>query len=282
MTAKPTDIRIRDVSFDYEDFHYRAPLKFGGVAIDRVTLLNAHSVIEGAAGRAAKGFGSMPLGNVWSFPSKVLGYDDTLRAMKALAERVARITADCKESGHPIDLAWTLEPAYLKTADEVSRQLGLPESIPKLCSLVVASAFDAAVHDAFGKLHGLNCYYTYGREFINRDLSFYLGSEFKAEYLDRYLIKAPKPLMPLYHLIGALDPIEESDIQKRINDGLPETLPEWIHFNGLTHLKIKLNGDNLDWDVERVVYVDRVASETQRQRGVDKWHYSLDFNEKCS
>jgi len=281
MTAKATDICIRDISFDYEDFHYRAPLKFGGVAIDRVTLLNVHSVIEGAAGRTAKGLGSMPLGNVWSFPSKVLGYDDTLRAMKALTERVARITANCKESGHPIDLAWTLEPAYLKTADEVSRQLGLPESIPKLCSLVVASAFDAAVHDAFGKLHGLNCYHTYGPEFMNHDLSFYLGPEFKGEYLDRYLLTEPKPRMPLYHLIGALDPIEESNIHKRINDGLPETLPDWIRFNGLTHLKIKLNGDNLDWDVERVVYVDRVASETQRQRGVDKWYYSLDFNEKC-
>jgi L-alanine-DL-glutamate epimerase-like enolase superfamily enzyme len=281
MATKSTDIRIRDVSFDYEDFHYRAPLKFGGVAIDRVTLLNVHSVIEGAAGRTAKGFGSMPLGNVWSFPSKVLGYDDTLRAMKALTERLARITADCKESGHPIDLGWTLEPAYLKTTDEVSRQLGLLEPIPKLCTLVVASAFDAAVHDAYGKLHGLNCYHTYGADFMSRDLSFYLGSEFKGEYLDRYLLKEPKPRMPLYHLIGALDPIEESDIQKRINDGLPETLPEWIRFNGLTHLKIKLNGDNLDWDVERVVYVDRVASETQRQRGVDKSYYSLDFNEKC-
>jgi len=282
MTAKTTDIRIRDVSFDYEDFHYRAPLKFGGVAIDRVTLLNVHSVIEGATGRTVQGFGSMPLGNVWSFPSKVLGYEDTLRAMKGLTERVARITAKCQESGHPIDLAWTLEPAYLKAADEVSRQLDLPEPIPKLCTLVVASAFDAAVHDAYGKLHGLNCYHTYSHDFMTRDLSFYLGPEFKGEYLDRYLLKEPKRRMPLYHLIGALDPIEEGDIPRRINDGLPETLPEWIRFNGLTHLKIKLNGDNLEWDVERVVCVDRVASETQRQRGVDKWHYSLDFNERCS
>jgi L-alanine-DL-glutamate epimerase-like enolase superfamily enzyme len=282
MFAKSTDIRIRDISFDYEDFYFRAPLKFGGVAIDRVTLLNVHSVVEGTSGRTARGFGSMPLGNVWSFPSKVLDYEDTLRAMKALTERIARLTADCKESGHPIDLAWTLEPAYLKAAEEVSHQLRLSESIPRLCTLVVASAFDAAVHDAYGKLHGLNCYHTYSREFVNRDLSFYLGSQFKGEYLDRYLLKEPKPRMPLYHLVGALDPIEESDIRKRINDGLPETLPEWIRFNGLTHLKIKLNGDNLDWDVERVVYVDRVASETQRQRGVDKWYYSLDFNEKCA
>jgi len=282
MAAKSTDIRIREISLGYEDFNYRAPLKFGGVAIDRVTILNVNSVIESVAGRTAKGFGSMPLGNVWSFPSKVLGYDDTLRAMKALTERIARITADCGETGHPIDLAWGLEPAYLKVADEVSRHLHLPEPLPKLCTLVVASAFDAAVHDAFGKLHGLNCYHTYGPDFMSHDLSFYLGPEFKGETLDRYLLKQPKPHMPLYHLIGALDPIEESDIQKRINDGLPETLPEWIRFNGLTHLKIKLNGDNLDWDVNRVVNVDRVASEAQQQRGVDKWHYSLDFNEKCS
>ena len=105
MAGKSTDVRIRDISFDYEDFHYRAPLKFGGVAIDRVTLLNVHSVVEGASGQTARGFGSMPLGNVWSFPSKVLGYDDTLRAMKSLTERFAKITAECKDKAHPIDLA---------------------------------------------------------------------------------------------------------------------------------------------------------------------------------
>src|SRR5258707_1614686 len=87
--------------------------------------------------------------------------------------------------------------------------------------------------------------------------------------------------MPLYHLIGALDPLEEHDITRRINDGMPETLPEWIRFNGLTHLKIKLNGDNLDWDVERCCRIDRVATETQQQLGVSRWHYSLDFNERC-
>src|SRR3954468_9664291 len=87
--------------------------------------------------------------------------------------------------------------------------------------------------------------------------------------------------MPLYHLIGALDPLEEKDIPKRLNDGLPETLGEWIAYNGLTHLKIKLNGDDLAWDVARVGGVDTVATEAQRRRGVETWYYSLDFNEKC-
>lgn len=278
---KATDIRIEAITSSYEDYLYRVPIKFGGVALDRVTILNVRCVVRTVGGKVVEGFGSMPLGNVWSFPSRVLTYDDTLSAMKALAEGIARITADCTEAGHPIDLNETLETLYLREADDVTRRLHLVEPIPKLCTLVVASPFDAALHDAFGKAHGLNCYHTYGPDFMTHDLGHYLGAEFQGEFLDRYVHQTPKPSMPLYHLIGALDPLEDGDIRQRINDGLPETLPEWIRHDGLTHLKIKLNGDNLDWDVQRVVRVERTASVIQQQLHVDRWFYSLDFNERC-
>jgi L-alanine-DL-glutamate epimerase-like enolase superfamily enzyme len=279
--VEATDIRIEAVRYAYEDYTYRTPIKFGGIALDRVTLLNVECAVRTRAGQTARGFGSMPLGNVWSFPSRKLPYDVTLRAMKALAEQIARITADCTEYGHPIDLSWQLEPEYLLAADEVTRQLALAEPIPVMCTLVCASPFDAALHDAFGKTHGLNCYHTYGPDFLDHDLGHYLGAEFAGERLDRYLLREPQPRMPLYHLVGALDPLEAADVNKPVGDGLPETLAEWIAFNGLTHLKIKLNGDDLDWDVERVVRVDRVATVAQRRRGVVRWHYSLDFNERC-
>jgi L-alanine-DL-glutamate epimerase-like enolase superfamily enzyme len=274
---KPTDIRISDVDFAYEDFRYRTPIKFGGVASDRVTILNVECTVSTRGGKTARGFGSMPLGNVWSFPSKRLGYDQTLAAMKALVERIAAITRTCSEIGHPIDLTWTLEPEYAKAADAVDAG----EPVPMLCTLVCASPFDAALHDGFGKLHGLNCYHTYGPDFMSNHLGHYLGAEFRGESLEQHVHRDPQPRMPLYHLIGALDPLEEKDITKRIGDGLPETLPEWIERDGLTHLKIKLNGDDIAWDVNRVLSVDRVAAATQKRRGVDRWCYSLDFNEKC-
>jgi len=280
--VKPTDIRIEGVTLSYEDYLYRTPIKFGGIASDRVTLLNVVCQVRTLAGKAAQGFGSMPLGNIWSFPSRVLGYDETLVAMKTLAERITRIYGDCTETGHPIDITWALEHDFFKAADEVSRQLNLGEPIPKLCTLVVASAFDAALHDTFGKVHGRNCYHTYGPEFLSHDLGHYLGSEFQGEQLETHIAKQPQEWMPLYHLVGALDPLEAGDVKQRINDDLPETLPEWIHFNGLTHLKIKLNGDDLGWDVERVVRVDRVTAATQKKRGVQQWCYSLDFNERCA
>src|SRR5690242_3005618 len=98
MPAKPTDIRIEELTFDYEDYGYRTPIKFGGVAVDRVSILNVRVQVRTVSGTVARGFGSMPLGNVWAYPSKVLKYDDTLAAMKTLTERLAKITGSYRDS----------------------------------------------------------------------------------------------------------------------------------------------------------------------------------------
>jgi L-alanine-DL-glutamate epimerase-like enolase superfamily enzyme len=275
--VRSTDITIRDVSLAYEDFRYRTPIKFGGVALDRVTLLNINLVVEDRSGKTAKGFGSMPLGNVWSWPTRGLSYDQTLQAMREFAGIVARVYKEYRTPGHPIDITHALEP------DLLARGLAqeLQEPMPALAKLVVASPFDAALHDAFGKLLGLNCYRTYRPEFLEHDLDHYLGEEFAGEQLHKYVSTQPKPKMPLYHLVGALDPLTSTDVKNPVGDGLPEHLGEWILRDGLTHLKIKLNGDDLGWDVARAVGVNAVAEEVQRQRGVTQWWYSLDFNERC-
>ena len=280
-TQKPTDVRIDNIQFGYEDYLYRTPIKFGGNVVDRVTLCNVNVTLRNRAGKVAKGFGSMPMGNVWGFPSKVHTYDETLKAMKALTAKLNAIIGGYKEYGHPLDAAHALNPSYLKAAADVTRELKLKEPFPVLCTLVTASPFDAALHDGYGKMLGRSSYRTLSSEFVSHDLSHYLSPAFKGEYLDRYVSPKPKPAMPLYHLVGAVDPLTAADISKRINDGLPETLPEWIVYSGLDHLKIKLNGEDLKWDVDRVLSVERVAGETQKKRGVSKWAYSLDFNEKA-
>jgi L-alanine-DL-glutamate epimerase-like enolase superfamily enzyme len=276
-----TDIRIRDVRFSYEDFRYRTPIKFGGVALDRVTVLNVEADVETLAGKSAHGFGSMPLGNVWAYPSRVMSYTQTLEAMKAVTDRVAAVYIGYSGAGHPIDITWTIEHEYLKEAEAVGTRLNVADAIPKLASLVCASPFDAALHDAFGKVHGLNCYSTYGPDLLPHDLGHYLGHEFDGLRLSNYVTPKAKPRMPLYHLVGALDPLTTSDLKQPVGDGLPETLAEWIPADGLTHLKIKLNGDDIGWDVDRVIGVNRVAEEQQARRGVTTWFYSLDFNERC-
>src|SRR6185503_14566751 len=147
--------------------------------------------------------------------------------------------------------------------------------------LVTAAAFDAAIHDAYGKVHGANSFDTYGPDFMNQDLSRYLGAEYAGKYPSHYLLSQHKPRMTLCHLISAVDPIEEFQNTKPLKDGLPETLPEWINYNGLIEFKIKVNGTDLPWDVERVTHIDKVTAQTQERRAVKDWAYVLDFNEKC-
>ena len=102
---KSTDIRIKQIRVEYQDFAYRTPYRFGGRSADAVTLLNVYCTVETVDGHVAEGFGSMPLGNEWSFPSKTLSYDTTLDAMKRLSTRIAKITAGYTEPGHQIGRA---------------------------------------------------------------------------------------------------------------------------------------------------------------------------------
>jgi len=277
----PADIRVIEVAFDTEDYQYRTPIKFGGVALDRATILNVSCVVSANDGRTARGRGSMPLGNVWAWPSKVVGYESTLGAMKALAQEIAHDILAYSDCGHPIDIGVELEKDARRNAAQVTGAMRLAENMPALATLVVASPFDAAIHDAFGKLHGLNCYHTYGRDYLPHNLDHYLGADFRGRHLSEYVRREPEPRLPLYHLVGAIDPLTAADVSKPIGDGLPETLAEWVPFNGLTHLKIKLNGDDAAWDLERIIGVERVAAEAQAKRGVARWFYSLDFNERC-
>lgn len=278
LIGKTTDIAIEELSLSYEEHLYRAPYKFGGVPVDRATLINVNVTVKTRSGKTAKGFGSMPLGNVWSFPSREMPYSTTLGAMKLLAERIAKITRGYNEYSHPIEINFALEPEYLKAAAEVSKELKLTAPIPKLCTLVTASAFDAAIHDAFGKLHGRSCYQTYDPDLMTHDLARYLNKDFKGEFPAQYILTKPKPRVSMFHSVGGADAVLPSELSQRINDGMPETLAEWIKFNGLTHIKIKLQGEDLRWDIERTVNIDRVASET---RPTTNWQYCVDFNERC-
>ena len=267
-----TDIRVREVETAFRRYAYRTPLKFGGVPTTHATVLTVRVLVEGVDGRRAWGEGCMPLGNVWSFPSKKVSAERTNASMEALAVKIAQWMPEFGDTGHPVDLGHRWESSWIKLAADVTSYLALEEPMPKLAALVVASPFDAALHDAYGRLHGRHVWELYGPDWLKADLSHFLDGDFAGEHLDRYVLAKPKPRMPLYHLVGALDALTDVDVKERLADGLPNTLGEWIRKDELTHLKIKLNGNDAGWDVERVIAVDAVAG------GLT---YSLDFNEQC-
>ena len=280
--SKATNVRLKQVTTSTEQIQYRTPIKFGGRVVSDAVLLNVTVDVETEDGRRGSGIGSMPMGNVWAWPTDKVSGEDTLAVMIELGERFSKQASAYSGSGHPLEITHELASDYQATSGAVLAARGITEQIPKLAQLVSASPVEAALYDAYGKCLGQNSYNLLGSDYVNTDLAAYLSADFTGEYLDAYTSREPKSRLPLYHLVGALDPLTDSDIATPVADGLPETLGQWILADGLTHLKIKLSGDDLRWDVERVVAVERSASEAQSKRGCDQWQYSLDFNEKCA
>jgi L-alanine-DL-glutamate epimerase-like enolase superfamily enzyme len=151
--------------------------------------------------------------------------------------------------------------------------------LPWLAALVCNSPFDLALHDAFGQLVGRPIYDTYAAEFMERDLSAFLEpasngrANFRGRYPSDWLAKSPPTKLRAWHLVGGLDPLDASELSgSEPVDGFPVTLVDWIQSDGLKCLKVKLRGNDRDWDYRRLVKVGEIAL----AKGVE-W-LSADFN----
>ena len=88
--SKSTDIQLKLVTSQTERIEYRSPMKFGGRVVTDVTLLHVTAEVETRDGKIGRGFGSMPLGNVWAWPSQSVSNDETLHAMLEFGEECVR------------------------------------------------------------------------------------------------------------------------------------------------------------------------------------------------
>ncbi len=271
-----TDLIIRAARYTTSRFAYRTPIKFGGRVVTDVTVLDVAVDVETPTGRRATGRGSMTMGNAWSWPSATVTGDQTLAAIVSLGKQLTEAAVGLQ--GHPIEIAHRLAAHRDSLVAKVVKEQQLPETIPALAALLAQSPVEAACFDAHGRAHETSSYRLLGADYLKPDLGDLLSPELRNVRLDRYTLPSPKASMPLYHLVGALDPLTQDEVTQAVGDGLPETLGEWIARDGLTHLKIKLAGDDLAWDIARVAKVNLVAEQTAPQR---HWHYSLDFNERC-
>lgn len=276
--GKATDIAIKDITTESRAFMYRSPMKFGGRVVEDCTVLRCNvAVTAGSSRKKVVGTGEMTMGNAWAWPSKIPA-PLTLKLLLELAERLVDHARALAPSGDPLQITHQLAKERDAIAADFAKERNLQEPIPKLAVMLAVSPLEAAIHDAFGRAHGRNSFDCMTSEFLNEDLSAYLGEEFVGSYPDKYLSAKPKPTMPLYHLVGALDPLSDDDLRTKVGDGLPETLEQWLQTDGISHLKIKLAGNDLDWDVGRIIEVNRVAEKVAPER---KWRVSLDFNEQC-
>ncbi len=265
--AKATDARIIGVSLYLLPVQTRIPLKFGTGTVTAVTCARACVSVKGSGGQVAEGWGETPLSVPWVWPSE-LAYDERDQVLKGFCLMLAEAWAGFDEAGHPMEIGHAFQKEVLPAlaAQMNNRRGGHAEPMPWLASLVCCSPFDIALHDAYGVLNGRPVYETYGPEFMNRDLAHYLEPAAGAavSFADRYpadLLAVSRPQrLPAWHLVGGLDLLESSELTgNEPQDGYPVLLTEWIARDGLKCLKVKLRGNDMEWDYERLVRVGQTA-----------------------
>ena len=267
-----TDITPVSVDLYFIPVETRVPLKFGPETLTSVICARACITVANKQGQTAQGWGETPLSVQWAWPSS-LGYQERCEAMQLFCSGpggLAEAWAKLDQQGHPIELGDAfIESVLPGLLDELNHKRGeKAEPMPWLAALVCCSAFDVALHDAYGQLLGRDVYSTYNAEFMNTDLSGFLKPaegfdfSFAGKYPADFLSFPPAKTMPAWHLVGGKDLLEASElVGTEPDDGYPVLLPDWIKRDGLTCLKVKLRGNDLSWDYERLIRVGEIALE---------------------
>ncbi len=263
MDTLTRNARVIDTRLYFLPVEMRVPLKFGAQVLTKVVCARACVTIEGADGRSAIGWGETPLSVGWVWPADI-DYDERESALQSFTTTLARSLKNFETSGHALEIGHAfIETRLNALQSEFNATRSLENALPHLAALVCFSPLDIAVHDAYGNLHDKPIYETYNSEYLSKDLSHFLEPKdvFEGKYPSDFLTPRQSPL-PVWHLVGGLDPIDKSELDgSEPDDGYPVLLRDWIDRDGLNCLKIKLRGNDSDWDYDRLVAIGKIALE---------------------
>ncbi len=267
IMGKPTDVHCVGAALYFLPIQMRVPLKFGRETISQITCARARVTVVDRDGKVAEGWGETPLSVSWVWPSQ-LSYEERETMMRDFCIALTRAWAEFSEAGHPMEVGHAFQrevlPGLLR--DRNAARGGDAEPMPWLAALVCTSLFDLALHDAYGNLLDRPVYQTYTDRFMNRDLAAYLtpadgvNVRFNGRYPIDFLVRNPPKKLLAWHLVGGVDPLDSSELTgNEPDDGYPVVLEDWIRRDGLRCLKIKLRGNDADWDYARLVKIGEIA-----------------------
>ena len=278
--ANPHDVQVRAVSWYALPVRTRVPLKFGHDTLTEVVCARVRLTVARADGRRGEGWGETPLSVQWVWPSN-LSYAVRLRALEEFCDLLTEAYAQFPARGHAMEIGHDfLEAVLPRLLATFNESLPAGVRLPKLAALVCSSAFDLALHDAYGVANEVPTYLTYERPWMNHDLAAYLTPAADAPEVsfagkhpaDFFRRPVPADLLA-WHLVGGLDFLTVAEAgPARLADGHPTSLDEWIERDGLKALKVKLRGDDAAWDLERL----RAVAAIGLPRGVEL--FTADFN----
>lgn len=230
----------------------RLPLKFGAETINSIQIAHVELDAYGTTGR-----GETPLSVAWAWPSE-LSFAFRERTMMDFCRTLEREYQ--VENTDPMSAGYAFLSRRLPEIHARFNREHVVE-MPYLAALICTSAFDIALHDAFGRSLALPTFQTYHAKFMEHDLAwFYDDPAFRGKYPQDYFVRDVPGHLPVWHLVGGRDLLLESErTGNEPDDGYPVSLEKWIGRDGLKCLKIKLTGHDAQWDYKRMTDVGRIA-----------------------
>jgi len=277
-----SDIKVKSLDVFYTPCVARTPLKFGAVVVEYLDFCKVRATVENGRGNVAEGWGGIFVMDFWGWPDPALGHPAKEAAMKDVIAGFADLALGYTQHAHPIALFMDIEHDLRKLNLDVCARHNLNPTQPFLSALVCASPVDAAIHDAFGNVNQIDTYDGYGIEYMQDDLSRWLGPRFSGKWPGDYILGSYKPRVPVFHLVGGLDKLTRAELSADDpDDGVPNCLEDWVAAEGLYCLKVKLRGTDLDWDVDRMLQVYDIGRRELDQLGIEPLHITADTNEQC-
>ncbi|MFP6766404.1 MAG: enolase C-terminal domain-like protein [Planctomycetaceae bacterium] len=175
------------------------------------------------------------------------------RELVNLIDQARNIYLNAGEFETPFELWQRCHPRIMK--------LGAAANQESLTSSFASALFERAVVDACCRLQDLPVFLAVKHGKLGFNPAAIHPSTANLDWaasLPRY----PRAEFSIRHTVGSLDPVSASDLpeENRVNDGLPETLEEYIREDGIRFFKVKVSG-NVDADLERMAKIWATVSQ---------------------
>ncbi|ELY98570.1 enolase C-terminal domain-like protein [Natrialba aegyptia] len=257
-------ISVRSVDQYVLDMELRMPFHFGNTTLTELPHLfvriEGGDDLDGQVGIAAEG-----LSPLWFLKEPGVTFADGLDRMLEVIDKAAANAAEIE-----VDTVFDFWLALYERQCEWATMTDHP---PLLWSFGV-SLVERAVIDAFCRERET----TFHRAVCENALGIELGEIYSAltgtEPAD-HLPDEPQRTTAIRHTVGFTDPLTEADLdtESRLDDGLPQTLRQYIEQQGVSYFKIKLGGD-VERDADRLT---RLADELEE---LEEYAVTLDANEQ--
>lgn len=233
MTAPLVEVVAAEVDVLHHLLEYPLVLSSGVVT----TLPEVTVRLTVSDGRStAEGFGAVNLSDAWAWP----GDEPTSAAKQQEMIDYCRLIGDsilARTAGraHPLELGTRVHDSVLADVEHPA---------PTLARTVCGSAFDAAIHDATGRLAGVSAFALYEQDVEIPSLDGHF--EDGAVAAIREVLRPPASRVPGWWLVAPGDDLDRTAGQ--------------VERTGMTRFKLKLSGADPAADARRVADIITAAS----------------------